>query len=83
MSKTIDDGGYAFPMAGMKTDFGDGWISPESGMTLRDYFAAKAMAVMMPGALRQGNEHVHREDIGQLADLSYEMADAMLKARNA
>mgnify|MGYP006360450149 FL=1 len=58
--------------------------APQMGfpqMTLRDYFAAKAMAVMATGAMREGNVHVHLEDLQQLADNSYEMADAMLSAR--
>ena len=59
MSK--DTGGPAFPRTG--------WPN-ETGMTLRDYFAAKAMQ-----ALAQGNYF----DV--IARQAYTMADAMLKAR--
>lgn len=59
MSK--ETGGPAFPRTG--------WPN-ETGMTLRDYFAAKAMQ-----ALVQGNYF----DV--TAKQAYEMADAMLKAR--
>ena len=45
-----------------------------SGMTLRDYFAAKAMQGMI--TRRVLNEH---ED----ALIAYKMADAMMKAREA
>jgi hypothetical protein len=45
-----------------------------SGMTLRDYFAAKAMQ----GILYEG-----AESSLEIAKWSYEMADAMLKAREA
>jgi hypothetical protein len=46
------------------------------GMTLRDYFAAKAMeADMIAG--------VHENDFAWSAARSYKMADAMLKAREA
>lgn len=45
-----------------------------SGMTLRDYFAAKAMQ----GELASGEASHHAENI---ASRSYEIADAMLKAR--
>jgi predicted DNA-binding protein (UPF0251 family) len=46
------------------------------GMTLRDYFAAKAMeADMIAG--------VHENDFAWSAARSYKMADAMLEARNA
>lgn len=44
------------------------------GMTLRDYFAAKAMAASL-GA--------RNWDKDSLAEQSYKMADAMLKARRA
>ena len=48
----------------------------ELGMTLRDYFAAKAMQ----GEMTQG---IHEVDFAETAARSYEMADAMLKAREA
>ena len=76
------DGGPAFPIMDTWWTAEDGatYAGHSEGLTLRDYFAAKAMRVMMPGALRDGNQHVHREDFGQLAGLCYEMADAMIKA---
>ena len=43
-------------------------------MTLRDYFAAKAMQ----GEMTQG---IHEVDFAETAARSYAMADAMLKAR--
>ena len=49
------------------------WMQP--GMTLRDYFAAKAMHASMsldPANAASSEEH---------ARWAYEMADAMLKAR--
>jgi len=52
-----------------------------TGMTLRDYFAAKAM----PSALVNATlppEHWPKT-LPLIADFSYKMADAMLKARNA
>lgn len=49
-----------------------GWRS-ENGMTLRDYFAAKAMEGLI-------NQQV--EVIPTLAQMAYEIADAMLKARD-
>ena len=47
------------------------------GMTLRDYFAAKAMQVLIAKTI-SANEEVSEEDV---ANLSYLMAEAMLKAR--
>jgi hypothetical protein len=50
---------------------------PEGGMTLRDYFAAKAMQ----GLVENANWRGMPEDA--LAKESYKLADAMLKARQA
>ena len=47
------------------------------GMTLRDYFAAKAMQ----GALANPNFDSDSDDDLVLAKMAYIMADAMLKAR--
>jgi len=55
-----------------------GFNCGESGMTLRDYFAAKAMQGM-------AGSHAYCErgwDQADLAGQAYEIADAMLKARN-
>ncbi|MCP1651659.1 hypothetical protein [Pseudomonas nitroreducens] len=53
-----------------------GWRDPQAGMTLRDYFAAKAM---------QG--FLEDPDFGnsfeKTARHAYDMADAMLAARTA
>jgi hypothetical protein len=46
-----------------------------TGMTLRDYFAAKAMQGMMA--------EVHDPNCEYIAQTAYKMADAMLKAREA
>ncbi len=45
------------------------------GMTLRDYFAAKAMQAYLPDAME------HNATENELAWSAYKMADAMLKAR--
>jgi hypothetical protein len=46
-----------------------------TGMTLRDYFAAKAM---------QGMMHDVSQPVGEvIAEWAYQVADAMLKAREA
>ena len=68
---TQDNGGPAFPASH------DAYQSTEShdGMTLRDYFAAKAMQVSM-------HEDDDDDDMVGAAKHAYAMADAMLKARN-
>ena len=48
------------------------------GMTLRDYFAAKAL----PAILDQKDVHDGRE-LTNAAWIAYQMADAMMKAREA
>ena len=50
----------------------------EEGMTLRDYFAAKAIQ----GMFASGNLPKSVQD-DELASVAYEFADAMLKARQA
>ena len=50
----------------------------QRGMTLRDYFAAKAMQGMCVGA-----PVPQKGELKLIATRSYEMADAMLKAREA
>ena len=62
-------GGPAFPGFDYIDQYGK--KNPE-GMTLRDYFAAKAM---------QGVVHRSVVDESMCAKWAYEMADAMLRAR--
>jgi hypothetical protein len=66
----------AFP-TGFITDDKGVVVGGSNGMTLRDYFAAKAMSSM----LSQAPDDWH-EDINDLAIASYEVADAMLEARD-
>ena len=74
---TTNTGGPAFPRPAVFTQT-HGLASPEQdGMTLRDYFASKAMQ----GLLAAGGGVVTPAD--QRAAQAYKMADAMLKARNA
>jgi len=67
MSNT-NTGGPAFPR---------GEIQTAPGMTLRDYFAAKAMQVYMDGVKWNADSYAGA------AKASYNVADAMLKARQA
>ena len=59
----------AFPNEGF-----NGWGEPFQGMTLRDYFAAKAMQGMITRRILSDEDD---------AKIAYKMADAMLKARKA
>ncbi len=49
------------------------------GMTLRDYFAAKALQAI----LSEAPDYHQKYEFIDLADFSYQCADAMLKAREA
>jgi hypothetical protein len=66
-------GGPAFPTEAY--DLERQTVVREEGMTLRDYFAAKAMQSIRETAPATTYEHI--------AKYAYEMADAMLKARDA
>jgi hypothetical protein len=58
-----------------------------TGMTLRDYFAAKAMPVAMETLCQDWTKddgdswYWNKTEIEMLAEKSYALADAMLKAR--
>lgn len=70
----MNTGGPAFPV--LHQNEITGYIPPEtSGMTLRDYFAAKAMH----GMLAENGGGARSND--DLAVIAYALADAMLKAR--
>lgn len=66
----------AFPREDYQTDLQQG----QSGMTLRDYFAAKAMQGELAA---QSEESGFYDSFEILAKKSYELADAMLQARKS
>ena len=66
----MNTGGPAFPF--VLGDCENKFIKYETGMTLRDYFAAKAM---------QGIQSRVNWNTAAVARLAYEQADDMLKAR--
>jgi hypothetical protein len=74
----IDDGGPAFPKAGL-----DPWQNAKAvhiGMSLRDHFAGLAMQGILAG------DHPITHELDALKSVprsAYEFADAMLKARSA
>lgn len=63
----------------------NGWGEPEKGMTLRDYFAAKAMQGMFanPDDSHENYALSYDDYVKEIARCAYKMADAMLKARKA
>jgi hypothetical protein len=77
-----DSGGPAFPSSiavGLSGDLYDTSDFGSEGMSLRDYFAAKAMQGIT-SVLHQG---IRPCDIDAMARDAYGIADAMLKARTA
>ncbi|HGP0847004.1 TPA: hypothetical protein ACLFOS_001913 [Yersinia enterocolitica] len=77
MTDEIKTGGTAFPWCGDLND------TPHIGlgMTLRDYFAAKAIAVAW-SALAAGYFEADAESSAdKMAICAYQLADAMIKAR--
>lgn len=91
---TIKDGGPAFPC---EWDYINSNRAMANGMTLRDYFAAKAMEARLaagwtnPGPTNQAFKEWRKAlppeaDDGYgdyIAGAAYDMADAMLKARES
>lgn len=79
---TLNNGGPAFPSkkriyrAGYPTDD----FEPVGGMSLRDYFAAKAMQAFVR-TLCDKDQMQDREAGDLIATLSYVQADAMINAR--
>lgn len=89
MKEPIDDGGQAFPRAGA---LGDGW----EGMSLRDYFAAQALAGLAGNeqwiTFARGFYKGMKEELGSEIDITargmaamatqaYVLADAMMAER--
>ena len=68
MTNKIEDGGPAFPYHGPD--------SGKVGMSLRDYFAAKAMQAHIVGRGEFADTNKRT-----IAECAYDMADAMLEAR--
>lgn len=67
----VENGGPAFPTA------------MAEGMSLRDYFAGQALAGWLASYPPETSHPVSRNKAADIAELSYEMADAMIKAREA
>lgn len=70
MTKQIEDGGPAFPVAAGQRLYGH-------GMTLRDWFAGQAMIGLCSG-INSGSDAWL---INCAAELAYQISDAMLEAR--
>lgn len=81
MTNTTNDGGQAFPC--IDSDSSGQMHLRDGGMTLRDYFAAKAMQSMLESSEA---DDFRESEWGQLtlpeiSEQAYRMADFMLAAR--
>jgi hypothetical protein len=68
-----ETGGPAFPVPMFSIGHAK-YEAQQQGLTLRDYFAAKAMQAEM-------SLGIHESDFDRMAALCYKAADSMLKAR--
>lgn len=72
MSK-IDDGGFAFPIPATEHNYA------EFGMTIRDWFAGKALAgICVNDEYWRLNEEYRGKSASELAHRAYQVADAMI-----
>lgn len=79
-SKHIEDGGPAYPMPSGP----EPRVNSSTGMSLRDYFAAKAMqGILANEDIRSDGRGTGIGTPGQNARNAYAQADAMLKEREA
>ncbi len=85
---TPTDGGSAFPCNITKPKIGESGfvigteIAPEPGMTLRDYFAAKAAAGFLANSGTSCPSGMESEFVVKVAAMAYAFADAMLAGRS-
>jgi hypothetical protein len=100
MDKEIDNGGPAFPLpVEDDRDCAFRYASGYGGMTLRDWFAGRAMSAQVQASVsvefntdddtdRDFHLWPHgrlfrEEERYEIAELSYQLADAMIEARKA
>ena len=80
---THNNGGPAFPLSDSCREYVNSNRSDANGMHLRDYFAAKAMQSVLDGSWPDLHlkPKQYLSPIENSAVFAYEIADAMLKAR--
>ncbi len=77
MTDQINTGGAAFPFEGGENNH----IEPSTGMTLRDYFAAKALTYLVELHTITNDPKLEKASKRVIAGHAYDFADAMLAAR--
>lgn len=77
MSNPREDGGPAFPEAGLAGLPNEEFIDPRPGMTLRDYFAAAALQGAIAATANAASDPAPE----RAANYAFRVADAMLAER--
>ena len=86
MARAIKDGGPAFPIVKPGLAYQNGLELPyveEYGLSLRDYFAAKALPAVIAARMALTDSRTFAPDLNQesMAEECYELADALIEAR--
>jgi hypothetical protein len=77
MGTNINTNHPAFPVQAYPGDASNPKVRPNTGMSMRDYFASKAMN----GLLANPEEISLNAPLEEIADFSYKLANAMLVRR--
>jgi hypothetical protein len=77
MGPNINTNHPAFPVQAYLGDASNPKVRPNTGMSMRDYFASKAMN----GLLANPEEISLNAPLEEIADFSYKLANAMLVRR--
>jgi hypothetical protein len=80
MKTEIKDGGPAFPLCTLNPSDGTKFLW-QQGMTLRDHFAGLAMQAIFSRSESISCPQSRLDDVEKWADYSYQIADAMIAAR--
>lgn len=83
MTKKTNPEPPAFPLGDSCCEYGGTNRNAANGMSLRDYFAAKAMLCAMGDGWEFDGKPLPPHVAADFALMAYQMADAMLKARAA
>jgi hypothetical protein len=81
MADKIEDGGPAFPTINGYVDSFGSVKQKSEGLSLRDYFAGKAMSWALSKDYGNDWGHSGKQHAPRAAANAYAIADAMLKAR--
>lgn len=77
-----NDGGPAFPTTKNNQEYG-GVFYGTVGMSLRDWFAGQAISATLQAFITRGEGPTSLDEVQHLVERAFQVADAMLKAREA